>query len=73
LANNLIELVDQYELRRKNITYVKGEVLNLNVLTTTLKSIMRYEFEVWMQVFKALVLASHFLRACQYVIIDEKP
>ncbi len=34
---------------------------------------MRYEFEVWMQVFKALVLASHFLRACQYVTIDEKP
>jgi len=73
LANNLIELVDQYELRKKNITYVKGEVLNLNVLTSILKSIMRYEFEVWMQVFKALVLASHFLRACQYVTIDEKP
>jgi hypothetical protein len=31
----LIELLDQYDLRKKIITYVKGECANLNAMTIT--------------------------------------
>ncbi len=42
LARNLIELLDQYDLRKKIVTYVKGEGANLNAMTTTLKFVMKF-------------------------------
>jgi hypothetical protein len=35
MARNLTELLDQYDLRKKIITYVKDEGANLNAITTT--------------------------------------
>jgi hypothetical protein len=40
LAKNLIELLDSYASRKKTIIYVKDEGSNLNIMTTTLKSIV---------------------------------
>jgi hypothetical protein len=40
LAKKLIELLDNYALRRKIITYVKDEGSNLNNMITTFKSIV---------------------------------
>jgi hypothetical protein len=42
LATNLIELLDQYGLKKK-IAYVKNEGSNLTTMTTTLKSIVKCE------------------------------
>jgi len=44
MARNLIELLDQYDLMKKKIiAYVKDEGANLNVMTTTLKSMVNCE------------------------------
>jgi hypothetical protein len=43
LATNLIELLNQYRLRKKIIAYVKDERSNLITMTTTLKLIMKCE------------------------------
>ncbi len=40
LVKNLIELLEKYNLREKNITYVKDEGSNLNTMTSTLKTII---------------------------------
>ncbi len=34
MARNLFKLLDQYDLRKKIVTYVKDEGVNLNVMTT---------------------------------------
>jgi hypothetical protein len=44
LAQNLIELLDKYALRRKNISYVQDEGSNFNAMTNALKSIVSYEY-----------------------------
>jgi hypothetical protein len=43
MARNLIELLDQYDLRKKIIAYVKDEGANLNAMTTILKFVVNYE------------------------------
>jgi hypothetical protein len=40
LVINLTELLDNYALREKNIAYAKDEGSNLNIMITTLKSIV---------------------------------
>jgi hypothetical protein len=35
MARNLIELLDQYDLKKKIVTYAKDEGANLNAMTTT--------------------------------------
>jgi hypothetical protein len=40
LAKDLTRLLNKYDLRKKNISYVKDEGFNLNIRTTTLKSII---------------------------------
>jgi hypothetical protein len=43
MARNLIELLDQYDLRKKIIIYVKDEGANLNAMTKTLKFVVNCE------------------------------
>jgi hypothetical protein len=43
LAKILIELLDSYASGEKIIVYVKDEGSNLNIMTTTLKSIISYD------------------------------
>jgi hypothetical protein len=40
LTKNLIELLDSYALRKKNIAHVKDEGSNLNTMIIALKSIV---------------------------------
>ncbi len=60
LAKILIELLNNYALKRKIITYVKDEGSNLNTMTTTLKSIIICDMLVWRKAFRAFVLVMHF-------------
>ncbi len=41
LVKKLTKLLDNYALKEKIITYVKDEGSNLNIMITTLKSIIR--------------------------------
>jgi hypothetical protein len=71
-TNNLIKLFDQYGFEKKTIVYFKDEGSNLNVMTTTLKSIMRCEVLGLDENFQNTCFGIFFSKVCQYVIIDEK-
>ncbi len=43
MARNLAKLLDQYDLRKKIIAYVKDEGANLNAMTIILKSMVDCE------------------------------
>jgi hypothetical protein len=60
LAKNLIELLDNYALRRKIIIYVEDEISNMNIMIITLKSIISCDMLGLEESFKALVLGMHF-------------
>jgi hypothetical protein len=44
LGKILIELLDKYGLRKKNISYVKDKGSNLNAMTGALKFVVNFEF-----------------------------
>jgi hypothetical protein len=62
LAKNLTKLLDNYALRRKIISYVKDEGFNLNIMTTTLKSIVSCD----MLGLEGICFGHAFFKACQY-------
>jgi hypothetical protein len=62
LAINLIKLSDIYELRKKNVAYVKDEGSNLNTMIIALKLAVSCDVLVWKKVFMELVLVMHFLK-----------
>jgi hypothetical protein len=62
LAKNLTKLLDSYALKRKIIVYVKNERSNLNIMTTTLKSIVNYDMLGLEEAFRVVVLVMHFLK-----------
>jgi type IV pilus biogenesis protein CpaD/CtpE len=43
MARNLIELLDQYNLRKKIVAYVKDKGANLNAMTIALKFVVNCE------------------------------
>jgi hypothetical protein len=43
MARNLIELLDQYNLRKKIVAYVKDEGANLNAMTIALNFVVNCE------------------------------
>ncbi len=63
LAKNLTKVLDNYALKRKIIAYVKDEGSNLNIVITTLKSIISCDvLGLFFFFFRALVLVMHFLK-----------
>jgi hypothetical protein len=68
----LIELFDQYGLRRKTIAFVKDKWSNLNTMTTSLKSIMKCKVLSLDESFQGTCFDLLFKKACQYAIIDKK-
>jgi hypothetical protein len=60
LAKTLIELLDNYALKRKIIAYIKDEGSNLNIMIINQNSIINCGMLCWRKVFKALVLGMHF-------------
>jgi hypothetical protein len=70
LARNLIKLLDQYDLRKKIVTYVKGEGANFNAITTTLKFVVNYEVFGMEESFQGICFGHAFFKACQYRIVE---
>jgi hypothetical protein len=60
LAKSLIELLNKYGLRKKNIAYVKDEGSNFNTMISVLKFAVNCEFFGLEKTFKVLVLDMHF-------------
>jgi hypothetical protein len=44
LVKNVTKLLDKHDLRKKNITYVKDEGCNFNIMIIALESIVSCEF-----------------------------
>jgi hypothetical protein len=65
MARNLIKLLDQYDLRKKIVTYVKDEGANLNDMTT-LKSMVNCEVLGMEESFQGICFGHAFSKACQY-------
>jgi hypothetical protein len=72
LAKKLIELLENYEMRRKNIIYMKDEGSNLNTMTIALKSIVSCDMSGLEESFKGSCFGHAFFKACQYVTTEEK-
>jgi hypothetical protein len=70
LDKNLTKL-DIYELRRKIVAYVKDEGYNLNIMTTTLKSIINCDVLGLEESFQRTCFGHAFSKACSYATIDE--
>ncbi len=71
MAKKLIELLDQYDLRKKIVAYVKDEGANLNAMTTTQKSMVNYEVLGMEESFQGTCFGHAFFKACQYGIAEE--
>jgi len=61
------DLLAQYNLLDKIITYVKNESTNLNTLTTTLISIISYVFILLPQPYAFSCYGHAMSKCCQYV------
>jgi hypothetical protein len=66
MARNVTKLLDQYDLRKIIIAYVKDEGANLNVMTTTLKFMVNYEILGMEESFQGTCFGHAFSKACQY-------
>jgi hypothetical protein len=66
MARNLIKLLNQYDLRRKLVAYVKDEGANLNAMTTALKSMVDCEVLGLEESFQGTCFNHAFFKACQY-------
>jgi hypothetical protein len=71
MAKKLIELLDQYDLRKKIVAYVKDEGANLNAMTTALKSMVNYEVLSVEESFQGTCFGHAFFKPCQYGIAKE--
>ncbi len=72
MVKKFTKLLDNYALRRNNITYVMDEGSNLNTMTTTLKSIVSCDMLGLEESFQDIYFGHAFFKACQYAIIKEK-
>jgi hypothetical protein len=70
LDKNLTKLLHIYELKRKIVAYVKDEGYNLNIMTTTLKSIINCDVLGLEESFQRS-FGHAFSKTCSYVTIDE--
>ncbi len=72
LARSLIKLLNKYGLKKKIISNVKDEGLNINAMATSLKDVVNYEFIGLEKSFQGTCFGHVFSKACQYVITEEK-
>jgi hypothetical protein len=56
----------------KIIAYVKDERFDLNIMTSTLKSIISCDILSLIEIFKVVVLAMHFLRLVNMLQLMKK-
>jgi len=72
LAINLIELLDFHKLKREIVTYVKDEGFYLNIMTTSLKSIVSCNVLGFKESFQGTCFDHAFSKMCQYATTYEK-
>jgi hypothetical protein len=66
MAKYVTKLLDQYDLRKIIITYVKDEGANLNVMITTLKFMVNHKVLGMEESFQGTCFGHAFSKACQY-------
>jgi len=66
LVKKFTKLLDNYALRRNNITYVMDEGSNMNTMTTTLKSIVSCDMLGLEESFQDIYFGDACSKACQY-------
>jgi hypothetical protein len=66
MAKKLTELLDQYDLRKNIVAYVKDEGANLNAMTTILKFMVNCEVLGVEENFQNICFGHAFSKACQY-------
>ncbi len=71
MVKNLTKLLDSYALTRKIITYVKDEGSNLNILSTTLKSIVSCDILGLDESFQGTCFGHAFSKAWQHATTEE--
>jgi len=72
LAKSLIELLDNYGLRKNIIVYVKDEGSNFNAMIGALKFVVNCESFGLEESFHGTCFGHVFSKACQYGIVEEK-
>ncbi len=72
LARNLIDLLDEFGLRKKNIAYVKDGGYNMNAMTFVLKYVVNCETLGLQESFNDTCFGHVYSKAYQYATIDEK-
>jgi hypothetical protein len=72
VARNLIELLDQYDLRKKIVAYVKDEGANLNAMTTVVKFVVNYEVFGLEESFQGTCFGHAFVKSYQYGTSEKK-
>jgi len=71
LAKSLRNLLEQYDLTKKIITYVKDEGANLNTMTIALKLVVNCEAWGVMEIFQGTYFGDAFFKARQNAIVKE--
>ncbi len=66
MARNLTELLNKYDLRKKNVAYVKDEGANLNARKIILKFVVNCEVLGMEENFQGTFFGHAFSKACQY-------
>jgi hypothetical protein len=64
LVKKLTKLLDNYALKRKIIAYVKDEGSNMNIMTSTLKSIVSCDMLGLEEKFQGICFGHAFFKAC---------
>jgi hypothetical protein len=72
LAKNLIELLENYNLSKNIIVYVKDEKFNLNIMTFAWKIVVSCDILGLEESYQGICFGHAFSRACQYVIANDK-
>jgi len=72
LVVNLNNLLDSFGLRKKIITFVKNEGVNLNAMTLALRSIVSCHILRLEESFNGSCFKHVFSKACQYGIVEDK-
>jgi hypothetical protein len=72
MARNLIKLLNQYDLRKKIVAYVKDEGTNLNAMTRALKFVVNCEVLGLEKGFQGTSFSHAFFKACQYGTAKKK-
>jgi len=72
LTVNLSNILDSFGLKKKIITFVKDEGVNLNVMTSAPRFIMSCDVLRLEEIFNGSCFREYFSKACQYGTIEEK-